>query len=180
MSKRVFIIIILGLLILAGCADTGHRSTDPQAAQSFFPTFANYTVQGTENTQDSIAAILGGAGLMTGNPVQILLVERLDTLLDCYRDRGAFDARIYTSNIQLDSLGVPIAGVLAVINRDRIAADFGSCITRSPLSAQGVEPEPCTGYGSFTYQDDTIDYAYGASDQPLCNLFQAHFNTFEN
>jgi len=176
-KKAILILILATLPWLTGCeaTDTGDTATDPEAAQSFFPTLPNYTVQGTESVQDAIVSTLGGASLLTGNPVQAALVQRLDALLDCYRERGALDAKIYTENVTtMTEARVPIAGVLAVINQNRVRENLVSCLL-SPMSAT---PQPCSGSGSFTFQGDTILYIYAASDRPLCDLFQQHMNTF--
>lgn len=180
MSRKI-ILLLLMIFALAACdtSDTGDRDTDTEAAQSFFPTIAGYSSQETDNVQDAVVTALGGASLLSGNVAQAALVDRLDTLLDCYRERGALDARIYLENItNLTEARVPVAGVLAVINQDRIRDNFASCITRPPglFSAQSATPEPCTGTGQFTAEGDTILYVYAASDTPLCQRFQAYFD----
>ena len=185
MSKRWAILVILGALALAGCSfETEGEATDPEAAQSFFPALANYNQQETNDLQDAITTALGGAGLLTGNVVQAGLVERIDTLIDCYRDTGALDVRIYVERIDsLAEVRVPIGGALAVVNEDRIRDNFLGCITQNPANnlfgAQSAQPEPCFGSGSFVFAGDTISYIYGATDVPLCNLFASHFAQYQ-
>lgn len=123
MSRTIFILVVLMLaLALTGCdaLGTDDSKDDDTAAQSFFPAFSGYAVQETGDIQDSIAAALGSAALLTGNPIQAALVERTDTILDCFRERGAADAKIYMEQVSgLTDLRIPVAGVLAVINQDR-------------------------------------------------------------
>lgn len=179
-----FFAILLTMLILVGCQETGDTDTDIEAAQSFFPSLAGYTTYETESIQEAVTTALGGAGVLTGNVVQAALVERIDSLISCYRRTGAVDARIFVEQVSnLDSVRVPIAGVLAVINQDRIRDNFLACISDTPLDGvlgtQSVEPEPCTGSGTFEFEGDTISYLYAATDKPLCGLFNVHFAQFQ-
>jgi hypothetical protein len=187
MSRRKLLIVVLcGLLTLAGCnlvlQSTGHTSTDPQAAQRFFPQFGNYNISATDDIQTAITTALGGAGLLTGNPAQAALVAQIDTVINCYKEVGAVDARIYIERVTLDDLRIPTAGVLAVINQDRIRENFLSCVTRTPLGgllgAQSAQPEPCLGSGTFTFEGNTISFLYAATDTPLCDLFAQHFRQY--
>ena len=104
-------------------------------------------------------------------------------MIDCYRDVGAVDAKVYVEQVtNLEGLRLPIAGVLAVINQDRLRENFLSCVTNTALdellSPQSLEPEPCYGSGTFTSQGDTISYIYGATDRPLCQLMEQYFSGF--
>lgn len=186
MYKRCLIVILLlGVFVLAGCdiaPTTSDRASDPQAAQQYFPQLGGYNVTQTDNIQSAIATAAGGAGVLTGNPVQAAMVAQIDSIINCYRDVGAVDARIYIENITIDNVRIPTAGVLAVINEDRLRDNFLACVARTPLdgrmSPQSVQPEPCFGSGSFTHQDNRISYLYAATDTPLCSLFSQHFAQF--
>lgn len=180
MTRKSIFLMILTMLALVGCQQTGDKNTDIEAAQSFFPALTGYTTYATTNVQDALATALGGAGVISGNVVQAALVERIDSMIDCYREVGAVDAQIYVEQVgNLESVRAPRAGVLAVINQDRLRDNFLACITTSPLDgmfgAQSAEPEPCTGSGTFTYEGDRISYLYAATDTPLCTLMQNHF-----
>jgi hypothetical protein len=136
-------------------------------------------VQESGGIQDAIVTALGGASVLTANPVQFALVERVDTLLDCYRDRGALDVKIYTEDVSnITEPRVPLAGVLAVINVTRVRDNFASCILESPR-ALAATVEPCGGTGSFVFEGDTIRYIYAAIDTPLCDIFKNHFSQWE-
>lgn len=187
-KRSLFVMLMVGLLSLTGCelaTQTGHTSSDAPAAQSFFPSVPGYNVQATDSVQTAITTALGGASLLTGNPVQAALVSQVDRVIDCYREVGAVEARIYVEQISnLDTVRVPIAGVLAVINQDRLRDNFFACLTRTPLDglfgAQAAQPEPCFGSGTFRFGDDTISYLFAATDRPLCQSFEAHFSQFSN
>lgn len=182
MSRRLMLIVMVAVVALAACQDTGDRRTDVEAAQNFFPQLNGYTAYETDNVQQAITSALGSAGALTGNLVQAALIERVDSLLACYRERGAVDAKIYIEQLgNLETARLPIAGAMVVINQSRMQDNFLSCLAADPLEgvfgAQGAVPEPCTGNGSFTFNGDTISYAYVASDRPLCTIFATHFNT---
>lgn len=178
MPKRILILLFVALLVLVGCDDTGDTNTDAAAAQRFFPSLTNYTVHETESIQQAIAAALG-AGALASNPPLAALVERTDTLLSCYRDVGAVDARIYVENVSAANISqarLPLVGALVIINQDRVVNNFTACVTSNPLESVFAQTvEPCTGSGTFEFEGDTITYAYAASDGPLCDLFSGHF-----
>ncbi len=180
MTRKIVMLMILTALALVGCQGTGDKNTDVEAAQSFFPVLTGYTTYQTDNVQDALTAAVGGAGLLTGNVVQAALVQRIDALIDCYRRVGAVDAQIYVEQVtSLQTVRVPRAGVLAVVNQDRVRENFLSCISDTPLDgmfgAQSADPEPCTGSGTFTFQGDRISYLFAATDTPLCTLMTNHF-----
>lgn len=174
------------LLALTACSLGGssdNTADDSAAAQRFIPNLPGYTETETTDVQDALAGILGGSGALTGNFVQSAAVLTLDRLVDCYRDRGAFDARLYSQNIELTNIQTPIVGVLAVINQDRVAEEFINCVLPEfmrpdDFGAQAAGPQPCFGYGSFSFEGDTISFIYGATDRPLCDSFNSFFAPF--
>lgn len=174
-----FLIFVLFILPLVACQPTGDADTDPQAAQSFFPSFSNYAVEGLQGVQDAVLGGLTAAGIGTGNLPFSAVMYKLDDFVDCYRETGTFDARLYIERIStVDELRLPIAGVLVVLNQNRAVENFLPCITRPPSDISRVmTAEPCTGNGSFQSGGDTISYLYAATDEPLCALWQAHFNS---
>ena len=179
---RLLTLLLIAVVALTACSltgETGDSSTDAAAAQSFVPDLPGYTEHTTDNLRDTLTGLLGGAGVLTGNPVQALLVAKVDDLIDCYQDVGALEAKIYTQNVDLSEIAIPIGGVLAVVNQDRVRDNFLSCLLRPPnaglFGAQAAEPEPCFGYGTFTFEEETISFVYAATDQPLCTAFNQFF-----
>ncbi|MBC7870326.1 MAG: hypothetical protein H7Y09_05755, partial [Chitinophagaceae bacterium] len=82
---------------------------------------AGYDKRSVDFAQDAIATTLQGAGVLTGNAIAVVLVNRFNTLVNCYQERGAVDARIYTQRLTDAVSGAaqgqfPIGGFLAVIN----------------------------------------------------------------
>lgn len=183
MSRRLFFILTVIALTFSACGQTGDKNTDPEAAQSFFPQVTGYRTYETENVQQALTSALGSTSALTGNLVGTALIERVDSLLSCYRSVGAVDAKIYVENLSnVTTARLPIAGALVVINQNRIQSNFLSCLTADPLEgvfgAQSANPEPCSSSGSFKFNNDTIAFAYVASDRPLCDTFAAHFRTY--
>lgn len=178
--KRIvlFGILIIIALVVAACdpTDTGNTSTDAAAAQQFIPHPGGYAEHDTENIQDTIADTLTGAGVLTGNPIQSVLINQISNFIDCYRDVGAFDARIHVKNVNLESI-TPVAGVVGVINQDRVIENFLSCA--SPLRSQSSELiQPCSGGGTFQAEGDTFYYIYAASGAELCGIYESHFRQY--
>jgi len=179
MSKRLLLItlVLIALpVVLAACQETGDTAEDAAAAQQFIPNPAGYAEHETDNIQDAIASTLGGAGVLTGNIPQALIVGQINNFVDCYRDVGAFDARLHVQNVDFDNIRPPIAGVVAVINVDRAANNFVQCATDTGLNAQSRPVnQPCFDTGTFSHEGDSYLYFYGATDTPLCQAYGAHF-----
>jgi hypothetical protein len=175
---RKFLLMLIVILPLVACQPTGDSSQDQQAAQSFFPAFDNYAVEGLQSVQDAVLGGLTAAGIGTGNLPFSAVMYKLDDFVDCYRNTGTFDARLYIERIStVDELRLPIAGVLVVLNQNRAVENFLPCITQPPSDiARIMTAEPCTGSGSFQSGGDTISYLYAATDEPLCVLWQTYFN----
>lgn len=179
-SVRVLFVLLIAAFVLVACDDTGDTAEDAGAAQQFIPNPAGYTQHDTDDIQDAVATTLAGAGIATGNPVLTALVAQMDTLVECYRDVGAFDAKMHIQDVSASNITVPTAGVAAVINLDRAARNTVPCLTQDPLGlgAQRSLLNPCSSNGTFEQDGDTYLYFYGASNTPLCEVYQAHFNQF--
>lgn len=171
------------MLAFTACtlAETDDTADDPEAAQSFFPNLngAGYNVSDSNTVIDAVTTALSGAALGTGNLPVVALIQKVDNMISCYQNVGAADARIYTERINVSDPGVPIAGVLMIVNEDRLANNFLHCLTQIPggdlFQSQRTTPEPCWGHGRFTVNENQISYLFAATDQPLCDLFISNF-----
>ncbi len=179
---RILMLMLLCMLALSACnfgTSTDDTNTDVEAAQNFFPNLTGYNISSADSIIDAVTTTLGGASLVTGNPIAAVLIERADTMIGCYQEVGAADARIYTQRINLTEPTVPTAGVLAIVNQNRVVDNFLHCLTQNPLSgafsAQSANPEPCYGYGTFAFNGDNVSFFYVATDTPLCDLFNSAF-----
>lgn len=155
------------LISLTACQTTGDKSDD-QAAQSFFPSFADYQVDGLAGTQDAVLGALALAGIGTGNIPFSVVMYKLDDFVDCYRETGVFDARLYIERLSnTGGTRLPVVGVLTILNQDRALDNFLPCLVRVPDGLMRAQsgPEPCTGSGTFRSGGNTYSYIYAASDE---------------
>ena len=184
---RKIIILSLLTLLLAACGQvqlnvvptTGDTALDAAAAQSQIPNLSNYgysTINASSVT-DAITMLGGGAALVSGNPVAAAAIAKIDDLIQCYESVGAVAASVYTQAdiAQMLEGQLPRAGALAIVNRDRLAANLLPCAlnTGQGMRAMSATVEPCAGAGTFVRQGATFDYVYAATDPELCNLFAA-------
>ena len=181
---RILLVLLIGSLALTACTlstSTDDTAEDPEAAQSFFPDLdaSGYNVTEADSVIDAITTAMSAASVGTGNLVLAGVIQKVDDMIECYQEVGAADAQIYTQRINITNPSIPTAGVLAIVNENRIADNFLHCLTRIPgsdlIQTQSAEPEPCWGYGSFTFNEETISFIFAATDQPLCDLFDANF-----
>lgn len=185
---RKLLLLTVLMLALAACGQvnlnivptTGDTAFDAASAQSQMPNFSNYgyaTIDASSIT-DAITALGGSASLISGNPALALAIAKIDDMIACYERVGAVAANVYAqADInQILEGQLPRAGALAIINRDRIAANLLPCAinTGQPgMRAMTAAIEPCAGAGTFVRQGATFDYVYAATDPQLCNLFTA-------
>jgi hypothetical protein len=175
------LLLVLCTFILFGCLGrTGDTANDPTAAQNFLPAApAGYTASDATSITSALTSVGGGVSAITGNPAVAAAIQRIDTLISCYRNVGAVAARVYTpTTYDITNPVIPGVGAVAVINEDRIANNFLACAT-SPtgdsFSAQSAEFEPCISSGSFTAGNETLYYIYAGTTPDLCNAFQTNF-----
>lgn len=189
MTKRLVTLVALALMTLAvaSCSvlggtnvpSTGDTTTDASAAQQFVPaSLPGYIVTDAQSLTTALSSITGGAALLTGNPLVTGLMAQIDGMMACYGATGTVSARVYVqANVSsLLSGDIPSAGVLAVINQDRVINNFLSCALGSgpqALSAQAGSLQPCGNSGSFVVNGETLLYMYAATDPQLCSTFQS-------
>jgi hypothetical protein len=187
MTKKTFWLILLALLVAAGCtlgstAPTGDTSTDPSAAQNFLPNVSGYNRTNAKNVTEAISSVSGGAALISGNVVVAAAIAKIDAMVQCYQNVGAVAAAVYTQ-VNLDQVisgEIPKVGAVAVINQDRLSRNFLNCVIGSAsgaFSAQGATVEPCGGSGSKTSNNETLHYLYAGTDPNFCSAVQQHFDS---
>ncbi|MBC8171020.1 MAG: hypothetical protein H7X77_05095 [Anaerolineae bacterium] len=177
MLKKLSLLFVVALVVMtAGCnvGSTGQTSTDAQAVQQFFPTVTGFNTAPVNDIIQAFSTITGGASLATGNILGAAAIARLTSMIDCYRNVGAVDARVYTG-IRIP----PVIGAVAIINQNRAADNFLSCATGMTAQGATAEPQVCVGSGSFVSGGDTFLYLYASSDGSLCESFVTHFNQYK-
>lgn len=177
----LFAIILATTVACGAIGSTGDQAGDEQSAQAFMPTFNGYGSTNAKNIKDALATIMQAGSAVTGNLPAAALINRLDAFISCYQEVGAIDARVYSTT----SLNVipPIVGALAIVNQNRVADNFAACALnpsgQGGLSGAQAAAQPCFGSGSFTRNDETFLFIYGASDQQLCDNFNTHFRQYQ-
>jgi hypothetical protein len=175
MNRKFSFLLIFALFFVVGCGaigGTGQTSNDAAAVQQYFPTINGYTSTPANDIVDAITTVTSGASLATGNILGTAAIQRLNAMIDCYREVGAVDAKVYT-RVAIP----PVVGALMIVNQDRAAENFLSCAVGATAQSnpRSPEPQPCIKSGSFKSNNNTFLYVYAASDQELCTAFDTHF-----
>lgn len=182
--RNIVLLVILGLL-LAACQvvpTSGDTASDTAAAQNYLPTLPGYMATEANSITDALTKVGAGASVLTGNLPMAGLIAKLDDTLRCYQQVGAVAARVYTEQdvVGAASRGaVPKLGVLAVVNTTRVQRNLFSCVLNTGVGAQAQAQaetiQPCGGSGSFTVNNESLQYVYAATAPDLCATFQASF-----
>ncbi|GAB1420606.1 hypothetical protein MASR2M15_07140 [Anaerolineales bacterium] len=179
MKKIYFISSLLMSLFLSACGATGQTTADAAAAQNLLPQIVGYNRQNADSLTDALTTVGAGAALATGNAPVAAMVGAIDGFFKCMQSTGSVAVMTYVE--QNVNILAPKAGVIAVVNQDRVADNLLPCVSGQSrgFSAQAVQVEPCTGSGSFQYLGDTVTYVYAATDPALCSVFQGHFDSVQ-
>lgn len=176
MNKTILsVVLALIALFAVACEPTNDTAQDAESAQSLMPSIAGYTSQSADNVQEAIATALGAGSVASGNLPAAALIERVDSMIDCYQNVGAVDARIF---FQQEGSLIPHVGAVAVVNETRLIDNFLNCMTSTRgLSAQTADAfEVCNGSGRITVAGDSIAYLYVATSPNFCSTVQNYFN----
>ena len=180
-TLRCACLLLLFLLGVSACSDTGNSANDTLSAQRLLPNLAEYTATNVDTSMDGAFAAMGGAALMGGQVGITAAIAKLEQVLQCFQDRGALAAKFY-SQTETDG-GLPHVGAALVINQSRINQEMINCALggqEETISSQNVNLEPCANAGTFTYEDNTISYVYVGSHPDVCALYELHFNNLAN
>ena len=180
-TLRCACLLLLLLLGVSACSDTGNSANDTLSAQRLLPNLAAYTATNVDTSMDGAFAAMGGAALMGGQVGITAAIAKLEQVLQCFQDRGALAAKFY-SQTETDG-GLPHVGAALVINQSRINQEMINCALggqEETITSQNVNLEPCANAGTFTYEDNTISYVYVGSHPDVCALYELHFNNLSN
>lgn len=170
-------LLLLILSVAVGCAPvTNQTANDPAAAQRLMPNIVGYTANEVTDVVTALSTAAQAASLAGGNLPVAGALNRAEALLRCLQERGAVSGRSYLQQNVTNI--VPEAGVVVIINNDRVAENFLSCLASGvgPLTAQAVTLEPCAEVGTFTFQNNNYSFAYVGVGNELCGFFALHFN----
>lgn len=180
--RKIALFLIVALLV-AACQvvpTTGDTASDAAAAQNYLPNLAGFTATEANSITDALTKVGAGASAITGNLPMAGMIAKLDDTLRCYQQVGAVAARVYTEQNVAGALTqgtMPRIGVVAVVNTTRIQRNLFSCVLNTGIGAQSAQAaiQPCGGSGSFTVNNETLQYVYAASAPEVCAAFQSGF-----
>lgn len=177
--RHIFSTLILAAFVLAGCgSNTSQTRNDGVAAQQLLPAIAGYTASNVDSLVDALTAAGAGASLTTGNLPVAAAIARAETTLQCLQDRGAVGGQSYVQQVLSDL--VPEAGVVVIVNNDRLGENFLGCLLTAGserFSAQAVQIQPCAQAGTFTHENNNYSYVYVGVGDALCGYFVQHFTS---
>lgn len=171
------IALLLALSVAASCIpNTNQTANDPLAAQQLMPNIIGYTANEVTDVVTALSTAATAASLAGGNLPVAGALNRAEALLRCLQERGAVSGRSYLQQ-NITNI-VPEAGVVVIINNDRVAENFLSCLASGarPMTAQTVTIEPCAEAGTFTFQNNNYSFVYVGVGNELCGYFALHFN----
>lgn len=180
---RKIALLLFVALLAAACQvvpTTGDTASDAAAAQNYLPNLAGFTATEASSISEALTKVGAGASALTGNLPMAGLIAKLDDTLRCYQQVGAVAARVYTEQNVVGAVAegtIPRIGVVAVVNTTRVQRNLFSCVLNTGIGAQAqaVTVQPCGGSGSFTVNNETLQYVYAATAPEVCAAFQSAF-----
>ena len=178
MQRFKILLLLMIVMVVAACDQiaqpTGDSADDASSAQNQLPSFAAYTSTDADNVKDALARALQVGSIGSGNIISAALIERLNTMADCLGTVGALAGRVYSS------VNPPAAGLLVLVNNERLANNLMSCALNPGAAAQteGRQAvEPCASNGTYTENGVSYTYIYAATDPSMCGAFEGWLGT---
>lgn len=173
--QRIKVLLLLMIVMAVAACDqiaqpTGDSASDVDSAQNQLPAFAAYTSTDAASVKDALARALQVGSLGSGNIISAALIERLNTMADCLGNVGALAGRVYSS------INPPAAGLLVLVNNERVANNLLSCALNPGAQAQteGRQAvQPCASNGTYTDNGVSYTYIYAATDPSMCGAFES-------
>lgn len=177
--QRIKVLLLLTIVMVAAACDqiaqpTGDSANDAASAQNQLPAFAAYTSTDADSVKDALTRALQVGSLGTGNIIAAGMLDRLNAVADCLGNVGALAGRVYSS------INPPAAGLLVVINNDRVSNNLMQCALNPGAEAQteGRQAvEPCAGNGTYSENGVSYSYLFAATDPSMCGAFESWADT---
>jgi hypothetical protein len=136
------------------------------------PDLPGFDVIEGQVVQDYIASLAQGAALLSGNPELAALIIKVDSVIACYQDVGAVNARLYSDE------AFPLSsGAIAIADRNRLADPdtLFQCIGGRfvPMSSK-PELNPCSHSYTLERDDNAFYIIYAGTTQEICQAFCAN------
>lgn len=179
--RKIALIMAVLMMVLAACdnINTTDSRTDVESAQNVMPNLANYTVADMDSWADLATTAASGAALTSGNAPLAAGILRAEQVVQCLQDTGSLSAQSYIEN-QPQGI-IPQAGAVMIVNQTRLNQNLLACLLTTGqeggMTTQSIQIQPCTGAGTFQYQEDDFSYLYIGVGDGLCNAFSQHFQS---
>ena len=178
---RVSWLLFVAIVVLASACQTVGTNDDPESAQRLLPNIANYDASNADSIVDAVTTAVGGAAALQGNFPAAAALAKVEQTLQCLQDTGTIAANTYIENPPAEV--VPKAGIVAVVNQDRLSTNLTACIFSlqrdENLRSQAATIEPCFGDGSLQFRSVNYSYLYAATDPDTCAIFKTHFENVQ-
>jgi len=158
------LMIVIAALLLSACG----QSTGGTTAASLLPNLPDYQANDTQNLQDAIAKIAGGAAVLTGQPEAAAAVVGVNALVTCYQKAGAIQSRSYVNKTD-----VLKAGVVVIIDRNAVTdpTTFLNCVAPSGPSLRAAQFQPCGKAYTLNRDNNQFYIGYAATNPDVCQAF---------
>ncbi len=150
------------ILFLTACTPTRGAATD------MLPNVPNTkTVEGQSITQ-FIASLADGAVITAANPQLVVVINRIESTLNCFQDKGAVGMRTY-----VDQTFPLSAGAVLIVDRNALTnpANVVGCLTNPPGASATPTIQPCFKSYTLKKADNEFFIAYIASTAQMCEAF---------
>jgi hypothetical protein len=173
---QMIFLIVLVVWAAACTPNTSQTANDPAAAQQLMPNIVGYTANEVTDVVAALSTAATAASLAGGNLPVAGALNRAEALLRCLQERGAVSGRSYLQQ-NITNI-VPEAGVVVIVNNDRVSENFLACLASGarPMTAQTITIEPCAEAGTFAFQGNNYSFVYVGVGSELCGYFALHFN----
>lgn len=159
----VGLITVITAVLLSACGQVGGTT-----AASLLPNLPDYQVSDTQNLQDAIAKVAGGAAVLAGQPEVAGAVVGVNALVTCYQKAGAIQSRSYVKKTD-----VVKAGVIVIIDRNAVTDPntFLNCVAPSGPSVRATGIQPCGKTYTLNRDNNQFYIGYAATNPEVCQAF---------
>jgi hypothetical protein len=168
MLRNLLIVALLGL-VASACNGAKSGATEVPPVVQLMPDLSGYHVVEGRAVQEYIMGLAEGGALLTGHPELAALLVKVDSVVACYQEVGAINARIFSDE------AFPLsAGAVAIADRDRLLDPMTlfRCVGGQivPFSPQATL-NPCTHHYTLERDGNEFYIVYVGTTQEICHAF---------
>jgi hypothetical protein len=171
MKTKAMLLLTLAILGLASTACDGDKSKATQVPPvvQLMPDLPGYHVVEARAVQEYIAGLAEGGTLLIGHPELAALLVKVDSVIACYQEVGAINARIFSDE------AFPLsAGAVAIADHDRLLDPMTlfRCVGGQivPFSTQPTL-NPCAHRYTLERDGNEFYIIYVGTTQEICHAF---------